>query len=526
MRRRFARTPPALLAGLLVFIASWALFSFTTQPLTGYEPETAAVTEGLVLEGHLYDDESSPLPLKADIPGRGGHFYARAGLPQPLLEAPFFALGHLADQAFGHFSSDPNGYAFLWFYNPFMAALAASALFALIYLTRRSLRWASAIAFLFSVASIAWPYSKIGMETTFMAAILGAFALGVWARRSPSARSWGLTGLVTGTAMATKPYALICVAPIAVLLWPSFRALDRERRLRLGLAAAAPVLLWIAAIAWYNHYRFGGLTDFGYTESSLTLSAPLNFLGLLFSPGKGLLLYSPLIVLGALGLPRLWRADRSLAAALVLLFVTLTAVAAASTYWGDEVWGPRYIAPAAWTLLVPIPWWADTATRRRVLVGLAAVAVAVQIVGVGVQYARFLKVERRLTGVPVLRDREGVPDSRIPYGNDGFRWVPELSPILLQSEGLISSQVIEPLFGGGLRITYSPFEGRARSVDLSEAKLRMPLDFWWSAAPRYKWLACVLAFLILAVSAAAWVALYLISFGGRRPRGPTAPAAA
>jgi hypothetical protein len=526
MRRRLARIPRPAKAGLLVFAGAWALFAFATQPLTGYEPETGAVAEGLVLEGHLYDIEGSTPKLKADIPGRDGHFYARAGLPQPLLMAPFYAAGHLADQAFGHFSTDPEGYAFLWFYNPFMAALAALALFYLVLMARGSLRWASAISFLFVFASIAWPYSKIGMETTFMAAIIGAFALGVWARGSPSALSWGLTGLATGTAMATKPYALISILPIAVLLWPAFRSLDRDQRLRLGLAACAPILLWLVAIGWYNWYRFGGVTDFGYTESSLTLTAPLNFLGLLFSPGKGLILYSPLVVLGALGLPRLWRADRWLTAAMLLFFVSLTAVSAASSYWGDEVWGPRYIVPAAWVLLVPIAWWADSTTRRRVLAWVAAVAIGVQVVGVAAQYGHYLKVARALTGVPILRDREGVPRERIPYGLDTMRWIPELSPLLVQTEELLSTQVVEKVTGDGMTISYPPFEGRSRTVDLSEPKLQTPLDFWWSAAPRYKGLATLLAFAILAVSVAAWLALYRVSFERRWPWSTGPPATA
>src|SRR3954447_14095981 len=112
MGRRIASMPKPIIAGLLVFAMAFALYAVTTQPLTGYEPETGAVTEGLVLEGHLWDDEDSPLPLKADLPGEGGHHYARTGLLQPLLEAPFFAAGHLADNAFGHFSAYPNGYAF------------------------------------------------------------------------------------------------------------------------------------------------------------------------------------------------------------------------------------------------------------------------------------------------------------------------------------------------------------------------------------------------------------------------------
>jgi hypothetical protein len=522
MRARLEGIPRPVLAGLLLFALTWGIFSVTTQPLTGYEPETAAVAEGLVLEGHLRDDEATTL-LTSQTIGRGGRYYARTGLPQPLLEVPFYALGHVADTTLGHFSAFPNSFAFLWFFNPLMAALGTVAFFALVYMTRRSLRWATGLAILFAFASMVWPYSKIGMETTFMALALAAFALAVWARGSPSPSRFALAGLATGAAMATKPYALITIVPIAILLWPAVRNLERERKVRLCAAALAPVFLWIGAIAWYNWYRFGGVTDFGYTESSLTLSAPLNFLGLLFSPGKGLIFYSPLVVLGAVGLPRLWREDRWLTAALLAFLLGLTAVSGASKYWGDEVWGPRYITPAAWTLLVPIAWWADTRMRRRVLVWVACVALAVQVVGVAVEYGHYMKVARALTGVPLYRDREGVPLERIPYGDDPTRWIPGLSPILVQTEGLISSQLIEPLTGKSLTISYTPFEGPAHSVDLSESGIRMPLDFWWSAAPRHKGLACALAFLILVVSAAAGAALYRVVFGRPPARERMAP---
>jgi len=179
--------PRHRLAGALVFLTAFGLFAFTTQPLTGYEPETAAVTEGIVLEGHFWDKEDSGLPLKANFPGRGGHYYSTAGLLQPLLEIPFFAAGHFVDATFGWFNAYPFGYVALWFFNPFMAAIAAAALFALVWMTRRSLKWAVAIAALFALASIAWPYSKIGMETTFMAATM------VW-RSGPGATRPGSPG--------------------------------------------------------------------------------------------------------------------------------------------------------------------------------------------------------------------------------------------------------------------------------------------------------------------------------------------
>ncbi len=526
MRRRIASIPQPVQAGLLLFVFAFGLYSATSQNLTGYEPETAAVTEGLVREGHFWDKEDSPIPLKADLVGKDGHHYARTGILQPLLEAPFVATGLVADSLFGHFSAYSNGYTFTWFFNPFMAALAAVALFALIFQTRRSLGWASAIGILFTVATIAWPYSKIGMETTFMFAIMAAFALGVWARSSPSALSWGLTGFATGAAVATKVYAVVSVLPILILLLPVWLEIERREKLRLALAACLPVLLWIAVIAWYNWSRFGSVTEFGYPPSPTTIAAPLNFLGLLFSPGKGLILYSPLVVLGALGLPRMWRADRSLTLALLAFFVSLTFLSGYSSYWGDEVWGPRYIVPCAWVFLVPLAWWADTVTRRKVVVGVACVAVLVQVIGISSQYARYTEHVRALTGVPIYEDRRGVPLERIPYGNDGTRWIPELSALLIQTEALLSSQVIERAGGDGLEVTYAPFEGRHRTLDFGDPRYKVQLDFWWILAPKYRLAAKLLALAMLLIALAAGYRLYVLSFGRRRPwsMGPPAPA--
>jgi hypothetical protein len=509
---------PSVKAGALVFVMAFALYSLTAFQLTGYDLETGAVAEGLVLEGHFADDESSPLPLKAEVPGKDGQYYARTGLLQPLAMAPFYAAGDAVDSHFGPVFQDfPNAYAFLWFFSPFAAALAAVAIFALVLQTRRSLSWAVTIAFLFTVASIAWPYSKIGMETTFMAAILTAFALAVWARRSPSVLSWGLTGFATGSAVGTKAYSLIAIVPIAILLWPAFTALERREKVRLGIAVCLPVLVWAGAVGIYNSARFGSPTEFGYGSTPWTKSAPLNVLGLLFSPGKGLLLYSPLILLGALGLPRMWREDRSLTLALLAFFLSLTFVSGASTYWGDEVWGPRYIVPAAWTLLVPIAWWAGTVTRQKVVAGVACLGIVVQLLGVATQYTHYTDIVRGLSGVPIYQDRVGVEPEKIPYGNDPTRWIPELSALLVQGEGLLSSQVIERVGGDGLKVTYAPFEGRSRTVDLADPRYRMGLDFWWVSPPSNATLDRLLAAALAILAAAAAAGLYLQTFGRAWP---------
>lgn len=522
MRQRISSIPKPLLAGLLVFLMAFGIFAATTQQLPGYEPETAAVTEGFVLEGHFWDVEDPVLPsLKAYFPGKGGHLYGRTGLLQPLLEAPFFEAGHFVDGHFGWTEPFPYRLVFLWFYNPFVAALAAVAMFALIYLTRKSLPWAVAIAALFVFASIAWPYAKIGMETTFMFTVLAAFALAVWARQRPTIGAWAAVGFAAGATAATKPYAGAAFLPLAILLWPTWSAADRRQRLRLLAAAAVPAIAWLVAMAWYNWSRFGSPTDFGYSEFALSLSMPLNVLGLLFSPGKGLFIYSPLVVLGALGIPALWRADRWFAASLLVLLAILICLSGASTYWGDEVWGPRYIVPAAWTLLVPIAWWTTTLTRRRVLIGFTVAAVLVQVVGVSAYYGTYATLVQKMTGVPIYEDRfSGVDTEKIPYGDDPTRWIPQLSALLLQTEGLISTQVLEPLGINGLDATYHPFEGRSRTVNLSEPEVRMDLDFFWRSPYGFT-RAKVFALVMFLISVASGLALYRLVRG--RPAIPTAP---
>src|SRR5690242_13029238 len=121
MPRPKAATRP-IIAGIAVFLMAFGVFSLTTSQLTGYEPETAAATAGLVEEGHFWGVEDPALPsLVAEDIGRDGHRFARTGLLQPVLQVPFFAAGEFVDEHIDEGTPYPNRLFFLWFYNPFVA---------------------------------------------------------------------------------------------------------------------------------------------------------------------------------------------------------------------------------------------------------------------------------------------------------------------------------------------------------------------------------------------------------------------
>jgi hypothetical protein len=152
-----------------------------------------------------------------------------------------------------------------------------------------------------------------------------------------------------------------------------------------------------------------------------------------------------------------------------------------------------------------------------VLVGVATLGVLVQVVAVSTQYVHYIDVAKGLSGVPLYETREGLDPEKIPYGDDPTRWVPEMSALLIQSEGLLSSQLIERLSGDGLKVTYAPFEGRSRTVDLSTPRYRMGLDFWWVHPLGNAVLDRIFAALLAIVAVGSAVLLYLLSFGRRPP---------
>jgi hypothetical protein len=514
---------PAVLAAL-VFVMAFSLYGVTTSPfLFGYEGENAAVAEGLVRTGDFrFVDEPSPLRVYGGT-GEDGRVYGRSGFSQALLEAPFYAAGWALDSL----RDAPPEYRYrelaVRFYNPFAAGLTAALVFLIVLITRRSTAWAIAIAAAFTFASIAWPYSKIGMDTTLMLGVALSFLAVLFAARSPGVLSWALVSPAVAFAAATKPYGLVLALPLLVMLWEPWRRADREMRARLAAALIVPLAVGLVALGLLGGWSFGRIS--GTPPYEPTWAAPLNAAGFFLSPGKGLFLYSPLVILGVLGLVPLWREQRTLAIAIVGVVAAGVAVPALTSYWSDETWGPRYLVPVAWLLLVPLAWWGVTRLRRIVIVGLAIVGVAVQVVAVTVPYEYYVKISTPFNSTLATDSINGLPYTAPEppaLGHDSMRWVPELSPILWQARILLST-TSETLGGSPSTFRYAPYAGKPVKIDLRDAERRFGIgvpDFWWVAGPyaaRSKAVAALLFLLCVVASA-------LLAVAARRATRLTAPA--
>jgi hypothetical protein len=125
-----------------------------------------------------------------------------------------------------------------------------------------------------------------------------------------------------------------------------------RRRLSAG-SSSWPTTL----VSWV---RWGSALDFGHhrPDEAFDFPAPLGLYGLLLSPGKGVFLYAPILLLAFVYAGAMWRRGR--AEVVLVLGITLGYLALYCRWYdwmGGLAWGPRFLVP-----LIPL-WVACSAAR-------------------------------------------------------------------------------------------------------------------------------------------------------------------
>jgi hypothetical protein len=194
-------------------------------------------------------------------------------------------------------------------------------------------------------------------------------------------------GLPLGVALAVNPNdaALAAVLVLAIALrWPR-RALSL-----LVFAIAAVVVGLVARGVGFSSAPQGALAArFGFTE-------PIGpgALALAVSPGKGLLVFAPVVLVAVAGAALAFRyGERWLAGSLFLAAAAHALLAGCARGWAEgDTWGPRLLADAMPLLMLFLP---EGLSRARGLGGtLVAVSVAVQALGAFAYDDRWIRLEQ------------------------------------------------------------------------------------------------------------------------------------
>ncbi|MDO8670926.1 MAG: phospholipid carrier-dependent glycosyltransferase [Dehalococcoidia bacterium] len=347
--------------------------------------------------------------------GVDGNLYAIYGLGQSLVSVPLYLVGKVLTAALPQVSPYFSTRFTVALLNPMVSALACAVLFSLARSLGFARRNSLVLTLLYGTATMAWPYSKSFASEPLVALMLLVSSLCL-VRSQPARRTWlwlALAGASLGFAVMNR-VSVVVLLPVFAVYWLAIvrgRIPTGERGLprRHGgseengfsfwaaiLAFFIPVILFLALIGWYDYARFGSPFVTGY--QSIAWNRPIidGLYGLLLSPGKGLLWYSPALVLSVLAFLTLYRFRKREALFIAGLGVVWVAFHAPYRFWeGGWSWGPRLMLPILPFLLLPtvaavsspgfLGRWGARLLAATVVLGLA-----VQISAVGVDYTRYL----------------------------------------------------------------------------------------------------------------------------------------
>ena len=292
-----------------------------------------------------FEGESPPSWLLFHTPD--GKIYSRYGLGQTVLFIPFYLAGRLMNPnaELTHFS-DFAKYFYLtdFLFNPTITAFTAAAMF---YLGRKigfSERMSVALALIFCFATQAWPYAKTLYNGPLVGLCVSVSTYYLWSPKRRLDLLWA--GLLAGFAGFVRYEFMIFGIPIGLYILCVWRGSLRNR-LSAWACFCIPLIGWVVVNALYDFARVGSIfvtplrPNPGYDTPILQ-----GLYGLLFSPGVGLFVYSPILILSLVGFYDFWQRNKKGLVLLLTWVLPYLLASSAYTYWhGWASWGTRYLVP-------------------------------------------------------------------------------------------------------------------------------------------------------------------------------------
>jgi hypothetical protein len=384
--RSTGRARPDVIRALLLFLALWALFAASRVVFVSDSLFTAWLAERMVA-GQPIDLEPALAPgalVARDEPVIGvWHAVERDGrrwYGYPMLPIVLSAPGVAVLNAAGHSAVTPAQGVDQDAERRIQHAIAAPlmALLGVLFFAIARLRlppWpALGVAVVGALGSSVYSTLSTALwSQTWSALLLGAL---LWhllraTHGVAPARPW-LVGLLAAGVLACRPATVSALVGAALLVLPLGHAVV----LRSALAFVAALAAGVAASRWaFGH----ALPPSVYSPQQFAAASPLsNLAGLLFSPSRGLLVFSPWILVAivlVLRHARPWHSAWPALCALAALGAHLALLSAFGMWWGSWSYGPRLFAEhAPWFVVLAAEAWAAWRALPRASWGTPALA--------------------------------------------------------------------------------------------------------------------------------------------------------
>lgn len=449
---------------LFVFVAS--IYGFTASGhIQTIDVQQELSVAASIRSGHGVETSMHVKALGGAVLGKDGRPYAAHDIGMTLAYLPLTLLPGTVRKTNGYTcvpenstdcwrtmaKAEPTGrLSFLAsFLPPMIGALLIVAFAELLVAFRFDVRTSVITALLLAFTTLIWVYSHISFDATLCALLMTAGSLRVVNYRTCRHDRDLLVGsaLLAGAILVrtdSLPIVAVLSIPIALELWR--RRAHRTVIVRSALIWIAPIIVAVAANAWYNWLRFGSPFENGHLNDPLlqpTTPIVAGLIGQIASRGKGMIFYSPLLIFALIAWPRFVRKNRILAWTFLGVIATQLLLHAPLAVWsGDEAWASRHTVQVTAICFIPLAFVVRDLLRDHkrsrlvtvAFISLASVGFVIQLTGVLADYQTVNATRFTLAELPLNDTGTFAP---IENGRGILRAVGNTDPYRTKTPGIL-----------------------------------------------------------------------------------------
>lgn len=363
---------------------------------------------------NLYDDYQNGIKHPFYIPG---------GVLGPALAVPWYAISSVLN-------IEPTQFV-PFFINSVILSLTSLVLFFLGNKMFSSRKIGFIIALSFSVTSFIWPYNtSFFLQPAIALTLISSIYFLLRVEKKNKILNSSLAGFFLGLSILIHPSSIILIP--GFLIYGVWKLKSYRPVIYFLILSILTSSIQLAI----NYYKYDSFTNFGYRgfENLSTHTDLVGLLGLLFSPGWGLIFYFPLAVLLPLSFYRMYKVNKGLFMLSSYSFAIIWIFFGTQTqpFWsGFGCWGPRYFIPFLPLASISLGYLLVNMKKRSVLqfsfVILSICGFIVNLLGSLVWY---------FTGYIYGWDMEGFLTKKNAF--DYWAWVPQYSPIVEHLKVLVT----------------------------------------------------------------------------------------
>jgi hypothetical protein len=281
--------------------------------------------------------------------GVDGYYYSMWYPLQSILAVPLVAIGLWLSQIF-HL---PEGYmagAFALLLPPLYTAVTTALVVLLAFRLGSDRQGAYIAALSYAFCTISSAYAREFYPEPLIAVLV---ILSVYLIFGKSDRSKIIGSFTAGLAILAKPSTIVLGPLLSVYLFL------KKQPPTIAIAPLISTGVFAGIYGVYNFVRFGNPMSFGQswmtTAANEILAAPVSakdgnhltegLLGMIISPGRGIIWYSPCVLLGFVGFFYAYK-SKLYESLLIIGFSLVFLVINSGAWWtGAWSWGPRYLLP-------------------------------------------------------------------------------------------------------------------------------------------------------------------------------------